>query len=118
MSTPTSAPSTPTSPTRPRLSRGRFFAAVLVVTLLVAGGLSYLASAHPDGLEHVAATTGFGDTARDSATSGSPFADYGTAGVDHAWLSGAIAGVVGVVVVLVLAGGLALVVRRRGSAQD
>lgn len=122
MSTPTdTAADTPTEAqrsARPRLSRGRFFTAVLVVTLLVAGGLSYLASAHPDGLEHVAATTGFGDTARDSATSGSPFADYGTAGVDHAWLSGAIAGVVGVVVVLVLAGGLALVVRRRGSAQD
>lgn len=106
-----------TSPvTAPRVSRRRFFGAALLVTLLVAGGLSYLASAHPDGLEHVAATTGFGDTARDSATSGSPFADYATAGVDHPWLGGAIAGIVGVVVVLVLAGGLTLVVRRRGPA--
>ncbi|WP_447643218.1 PDGLE domain-containing protein [Nocardioides zeae] len=102
----------------PRVSRRRFFAAVLLVTLLVAGGLSYLASAHPDGLEHVAATTGFGDTARDSAAAGSPFADYGTQGVDDPWLSGAVAGVVGVAVVLLLAGGLALAVRRRDPEQD
>lgn len=88
----------------------------LVVALLLAGGLSYYASAHPDGLERVAAQAGFLDTARDSAAADGPFADYATRGVGDARLSGGLAGVVGALVVLVLASGLALVVRRRGDA--
>lgn len=99
-----------------RVSRRAFYAAALVVTVLVAGGLSYFASAHPDGLEHVAEQTGFIGSADDSAAADSPFADYATRGVDDGWLSGALAGVVGVAVVLLLAGGLALVVRRRARA--
>ncbi|WP_084540991.1 PDGLE domain-containing protein [Nocardioides alkalitolerans] len=101
--------------TRPRrVSRRAFYATALVVTILVAGGLSYFASSHPDGLEHVAGQTGFLGSADDSPTADSPFADYATRGVDDTWLSGALAGVVGVAVVLLLAGGLALAVRRRG----
>lgn len=102
-----------TTATRPRVSRRAFFAAALAVTFLVAGGLSFWASSHPDGLEHVAETTGFLDAAEDSPTASSPFADYATAGVDDPWLSGAITGVVGVLVVLLLAGGTALLLRRR-----
>ena len=47
-----------------------------------------------------------------------PLADYGTKGVDDERLSGGLAGVIGTVVVLVLAGGLALVVRRRSPKSD
>ncbi|KQY63573.1 MULTISPECIES: PDGLE domain-containing protein [unclassified Nocardioides] len=93
----------------------KFFAVFLLVSLLVAGVGSYYASSHPDGLEYVAAKTGFGDSAKDSATSDSPFADYGVKGVDNARLSGGLAGVVGTLTVLVLAGGLFLVVRRRSG---
>ena len=96
-----------------RMRTRRFFAVALVVTLLVAGVASYYASSHPDGLEYVAEQTGFIDAGTDSATSSSPLADYQTAGVEDARLSGGIAGVVGVVVMLVLSTGLFWVIRRR-----
>ena len=87
----------------------------VVLALLIAGFGSYYASSHPDGLEHVAGKTGFLDTAEDSATADSPFADYQTAGVDDERLGGGLAGVLGVLVTLLLAGGLAYAVRRRSS---
>lgn len=86
----------------------------IAVALLLAGGVSFYASSNPDGLEYVAEKTGFLDTADEHATADGPMADYTTRGVDDARLSGGLAGVVGSLVVLVLAGGLAFVVRRRG----
>ena len=88
----------------------------LVVTLLVAGVVSRYASAAPDGLEWAAGQSGFLDTAEDSAAASSPLADYGVAGIGSERLSGGLAGVVGVLVVLLLAGGLALLLRRRDRA--
>ncbi|MGY1609113.1 MULTISPECIES: PDGLE domain-containing protein [unclassified Geodermatophilus] len=96
--------------------RRAFWLAGLLLTLLVAGVLSSYASASPDGLEWAAGESGFADTARDSAAVGSPLADYGVAGVDDARVSGGLAGVVGVAVTLALAGGLALLLRRRGRS--
>ena len=93
----------------------RFFVVGLLVALVIAGVGSYYASSHPDGLEFVAGETGFLDSAEDSKTADSPFADYQTAGVDNERLSGGLAGVVGVALVLVLAGGLAYAIRRRGT---
>jgi hypothetical protein len=93
-----------------------FVLAGVVVALLLAGGLSFYASSHPDGLEYVAEKTGFLDSAGDHAAADGPFADYTTKGVDDARLSGGVAGIVGTLVVLVLAGGLGFAVRRRGSA--
>jgi cobalt/nickel transport protein len=98
--------------------RARFFVVGLLVALLVAGVGSYYASAHPDGLEYVAGRTGFADTADDPKTGDSPFADYQTAGVDDERLSGGLAGVAGVVLVLVLTGGLAYAVRRRTPSRS
>jgi hypothetical protein len=97
------------------MSTRRFFAVALVVSLLVAGVASYYASSHPDGLEYVAEHTGFLHAAEDSATANSPLADYQTSGVDDARLSGGLAGVIGVVVMLVLSTGLFWLVRRRGT---
>lgn len=94
------------------MSRRTFFVLGLVVSLVLAGVLSFYASAHPDGLEFVAERTGFLHTAEDSATAGSPFADYGTSGLGERLGTG-VAGVLGVLVTLLLAGGLALAVRRR-----
>ncbi|MEI5672681.1 MULTISPECIES: PDGLE domain-containing protein [Nocardioides] len=96
----------------------RFFAAFLLVALLVAGVASYYASSHPDGLEYVAGKTGFLDSAEDSPTADSPLADYQTSGVDNERLSGGLAGVVGVLLVLGIAGGLAWGVRRRTPAEE
>jgi cobalt/nickel transport protein len=93
-----------------------FVLAGVVVALLLAGGLSFYASSHPDGLEYVAERTGFLDSADDQAAGDGPFAGYATEGVDDARLSGGVAGIVGTLVVLVLAGGLGFAVRRRGSA--
>ncbi|WP_374456296.1 PDGLE domain-containing protein [Nocardioides sp.] len=95
------------------MSTRRFFAVALILSLLVAGVASYYASAHPDGLEYVAEQTGFLDSAKDSPTSDSPLADYQTSGIDDARLSGGVAGVIGVVVMLVLSTGLFWVIRRR-----
>jgi len=94
-----------------------FFLAGLLVALLIAGAGSFYASANPDGLEFVAEKTGFLDSADDPKTADSPFADYQTTGVDNERLSGGLAGVIGVVLTLVLAGGLAFAVRRRGSPE-
>ena len=90
----------------------------LLVALVLAGVVSLYASSHPDGLEHVAGRTGFLDSADDHAAGDGPFADYATKGVDDARLSGGLAGVVGTVVVLVVAGGIGFAVRRRGSTDD
>jgi cobalt/nickel transport protein len=107
--------------TTPRVSRRSFWAAGLVVSLLVAAVLSFYASSHPDGLEFVAEKAGFIVQAEDSAASESPLADYGVAGVDDERVSTGLAGVAGSLVVLAVAGGLALALRRRthdDSASD
>lgn len=100
-----------------RTSRA-FLLAGLVVTLLLAGVASYYASSHPDGLEHVAEKAGFIDTAEESPTSDSPLADYETEGVDDDRVGGGIAGVVGSLLVLVLAGGLFWALRRREPGSE
>ena len=97
--------------------RGRTLWVVgLAVALVVAGAVSWYASASPDGLEWAAEQSGFLHTAEDSAAAGSPLADYGVSGVGSERLSGGLAGVIGVLVTLVLAGGLSLVLRRHRSA--
>ncbi len=100
----------------PRRRTTGFVLAGLLVALLVAGVGSWYASSSPDGLEATAEQHGFAATARDSAAAGSPLADYGVAGVSDERLSGGLAGVVGVLVVLALAGGLTLLLRRRTPA--
>ncbi|WP_199286836.1 PDGLE domain-containing protein [Nocardioides houyundeii] len=101
------------------MSRRSFYVVSLLVALLVAGFASYYASAHPDGLEYVAEQTGFLDTAEEEhAASDSPLADYQTTGIDNERLSGGIAGVAGVLLVLVVSGGLFLALRRRGDDES
>jgi len=98
--------------------RTRTFAVIaLLAALLVAGGASYYASSHPDGLEYVAEKVGFADRAADSPTADSPLSDYQVKGVENDALAGGLAGVIGALVVLVLAGGLAFAVRRKGSVR-
>ena len=90
----------------------------LVLALLLAGVASFYASSHPDGLEYVAERTGLIDSEGEHATAGGPLADYQTKGVDDARVSGGLAGVVGVLVTLALAGGIGFAVRRCGSPHD
>ena len=105
----------------------RFYVGFLVVALIVAGGLSYFASSAPDGLDTVALngcqtvqTPGGAEltgeciarNATDHVTAGSPLAGYSLFGGDGT--VGA-AGIIGVLVTLVVAGGLFWLLRRRGT---
>jgi cobalt/nickel transport protein len=89
----------------------------VVISLLLAGVVSFYASGHPDGLELVAGEKGFLGSATGHGSSRSPFADYATRGIDDARLSGGVAGIVGVAVVGAIAGGLFMALRRRGHDQ-
>ncbi len=85
----------------------------LLLTLLLAGGVSYYASSQPDGLEKISATKGIDEQARDHDAADSPLADYGVKGVDDARLSVGVAGVLGVLVTFAFGGAVVLAVRRR-----
>lgn len=87
-------PDTP-EPTLAGPSRS-FVAVGVSISLLLAGGLSLFASAHPDGLEFVAQLLGFESSAVDSVTASSPLADYVMSTVSHPALGGILAGLVGV----------------------
>jgi cobalt/nickel transport protein len=84
----------------------------VLVALLLAGGVSYYASSAPDGLNRVAQDQGFSRTERSHASERSPLVGYRAEGVNGERLSRGLAGVAGSLVVLALAGGLTLVVRR------
>lgn len=108
-------PSDPTVPESGRRVSTRTLLVVgVVVGLLLAGVVSFYASNHPDGLVFVAGEKGFLGSAKAHASDGSPFAGYATRGIGDARLSGGIAGIVGVAVVGLVAGGLFTVLRRRG----
>ncbi|MFJ7130372.1 energy-coupling factor ABC transporter permease [Streptomyces sp. NPDC098101] len=90
----------------------------VVTALVLAGFVSFYASADPDGLEKVAADQGIDAKAEEyeHATADSPLADYGVRGVDAERLSGGLAGVIGVGTTLAVGTGVFLVVRRRRAA--
>jgi hypothetical protein len=93
-------------------------AALLLVALVLAGGVSFYASSSPDGLERVAEDHGFIETADEHAAADSPLADYQASGVEDSRLSTGAAGVAGALVVLVLAGGLTFALRRRDPSRS
>lgn len=86
--------------------------ALFLVSLLLAGVVSYYASSSPDGLEKVSADHGIAEQAKDHDLDGSPLADYGVSGISDTRLSGGLAGLIGVGVTFVAASGLVLAVRR------
>jgi len=79
-----------------KVSNKKFYIGGLLVSLVLAGFVSFYASSHPDGLEKVAEEIGFIETAEDPATAGSALADYGVAGVENERASVGVAGVIGV----------------------
>ncbi|MFJ6633896.1 energy-coupling factor ABC transporter permease [Streptomyces sp. NPDC091376] len=87
----------------------------LVTSLVLAGFVSFYASANPDGLEKVAADKGIDKKVEDHAAADSPLADYGVADIENARLSGGLAGVIGVGATALVGTGVFLVVRRRRS---
>lgn len=91
----------------------KFYLLFFIAALSLAGGLSFYASSSPDGLEKVAEDEGFLESAKDSALSNSPLADYGLAGLDSERLSVGIAGVIGVVVTAIIALALFTLIKKR-----
>jgi cobalt/nickel transport protein len=84
----------------------------LILSLVLAGGVSYYASSQPDGLEKVAGDIGFLDSAKESAVEDGPLAGYGVAGVDNERISGGLAGVIGVASTAAVSFGLFYALRR------
>ncbi|MET9050039.1 energy-coupling factor ABC transporter permease [Streptomyces rhizosphaericola] len=102
----------PEPATAHRSNRG-FLITGLVSALLLAGFVSFYASASPDGLERVAADQGIDEKAEEHGAADSPLADYGVGDIANARLSGGLAGVIGVSATVVVGTGVFWVVRRR-----
>ncbi len=114
----TATPSAPESGTpapgkRTRLSTRRLWIIGVLAALLLAGGLSYYASASPDGLEKVAADHKMDTKVEVHTFANSPLADYQTKDVESPRLSGGLAGVIGVGATLLVGTGFFYVIRRR-----
>ncbi|MGP8301284.1 energy-coupling factor ABC transporter permease [Streptomyces inhibens] len=110
------APAAAAVPAAPRRSARRVWLAGLAAALVCAGGLSYYASASPDGLEKVAHDHGIDAKAEDHATKDSPLADYSVKDIADPRLAGGLAGVIGVGATLAVGTGVFVVIRRRRSA--
>lgn len=93
----------------------RFLLGFAVVSLLLAGVVSYFADSNPDGLDHVTEQHGIAEHAQDHPLGGGPLADYAVAGDDR--FTG-LAGILGVVLTLVVAGGLFRVLRKRPDVRS
>lgn len=91
----------------------KFFIGFAVVSLLIAGVLSYFASGDPDGLDKTVEDTGIAEHAQEHPFAGSAFADYALGGDDR--FTG-LAGVLGVLVVLGVSFGLFWLLRKRSNA--
>ncbi len=65
----------------------------MAVSLIIAGIVSLFASSHPDGFEKAGEQTGYIKSAASYLSS--PLPDYTLPGVDS-WLSGSLAGIIGV----------------------
>ncbi|MFE6030584.1 energy-coupling factor ABC transporter permease [Streptomyces niveus] len=95
-----------------RSPRG-LLAAGLGTALLLAGVVSFYASASPDGLEKVAADKGIDRKVEEHAAADSPLADYGIEDISNTRLSGGLAGMIGVGATVVVGSGIFYVVHRR-----
>ncbi|MET7609855.1 energy-coupling factor ABC transporter permease [Streptomyces seoulensis] len=107
------APDAAPAPAAARTSRRTLWITGLVTSLVLAGFVSFYASANPDGLEKVAHDKGIDKRTKPHHSSDSPLADYGVKDVANARLSGGLAGVIGVGVTAVAGSAVFWAVRRR-----
>ncbi|MER6491566.1 energy-coupling factor ABC transporter permease [Streptomyces griseorubiginosus] len=105
-----------TAPVAAARSSRKVWITGLVASLVLAGFVSFYASASPDGLEKVAADQGIDAKTEQHASADSPLADYGVKDVEDARLSGGLAGVIGVGVTVVAGTGVFWAVRRRRTS--
>ncbi len=92
------------------MKRG-FLIGMIVLSLVLAGVVSYWASSNPDGLEHVAEQQHFDDQAQDHPI-WSLAPDYEVDWVESPFARVAISGVIGVLLMLVVGWGVGRVLRK------
>ncbi|MEU8298066.1 PDGLE domain-containing protein [Micromonospora sp. NPDC048909] len=98
----------------------------LLVALLLAGVVSNYASSHPDGLDssllkgctvdaddNIIGGSCPAQQAKDHELADSPLADYGVRGIDNAFLSTGLSGVLGVLLTFAVGAGAFWLLRRR-----
>ncbi|MFJ4435218.1 energy-coupling factor ABC transporter permease [Streptomyces sp. NPDC088923] len=90
----------------------------IVASVVLAGFVSFYASANPDGLEKVAHDKGIDKQEKDHASKDSPLADYGVKDIANARISGGLAGVIGVGATIVVGSGVFWAVRKRRTDED
>ncbi|MFB4423806.1 energy-coupling factor ABC transporter permease [Streptomyces sp. QL37] len=110
------APASSPAPAAARSTRG-VWAAGLAAAVVLAGVVSFYASASPDGLEKVAADKGIDEKVQEHDAAGSPLADYGIEDISNARVSGGLAGVIGVGVTVAVGSGVFWAVRRRRAPE-
>ncbi|MBT2505540.1 energy-coupling factor ABC transporter permease [Streptomyces sp. ISL-98] len=98
-------------------STRRVWGAGLVTALVLAGFVSFYASASPDGLEKVAADQGIDRKVEEHAAADSPLADYGIEDISNGRISGGLAGVIGVGATVVVGSGVFWTLRRRRDSE-
>src|SRR5689334_518132 len=112
--TPAAAP----APVAARSSHRKVWITGLVTSLVLAGFVSFYASASPDGLEKVAHDQGIDKKAERHASSDSPLAGYGVKDIADARFSGGLAGVIGVGVTVAVGSTVFWVVARRRRTSE
>ncbi|PBC63105.1 cobalt ABC transporter permease [Streptomyces sp. Tue6028] len=110
------APAATPAPAAARSSHRKVWITGLVTSLVLAGFVSFYASASPDGLEKVAKDKGIDTRTEKHATEDSPLAGYGVKDVSDARISGGLAGVIGVGVTVVAGSAVFWAVRRRRTS--
>ena len=84
----------------------KFLVSGFVVSLFLAGVVSFYASSDPDGLEKVAEDIGFIETAENHTYADGALADYGVKGIENERASVGVAGVIGVIGTAIVGGAL------------
>ncbi|MFG2451585.1 energy-coupling factor ABC transporter permease [Streptomyces sp. NPDC048512] len=113
------APAATPAPVAARSSHRTVWITGLVTSLVLAGFVSFYASASPDGLEKVAKDKGIdAKTEKHATEDSSPLAGYGVKDVSDARVSGGLAGAIGVGVTVVAGTGVFWAIRRRRTTDS
>lgn len=96
----------------------KFLFAGLLVSMFLAGVVSFYASSQPDGLEKVAGEIGFSETAQENSNADTTLADYGVKGIENERASVGVAGILGVIGTAVVAGVVFKLIARKPQGDN
>jgi cobalt/nickel transport protein len=85
----------------------------LIISVILACGISYFASKSPDGLEKVAEDKGFLHLGEGKEIFKAPMPDYTTRGLKNEFLSNSLAGLIGVLITFGITFGLGYLIIKR-----